>query len=253
MPSMICTPAPRWLIACGGFFFRYRNYAFPAVLLGMLLLLRPQLLYGTEVWDRWLDWLGALIAFGGQALRAATIGFAYIKRGGLNKQVYADRLVTGGLFGVCRNPLYLGNALILLGLLVVFNHPVAYLCGIGFFGFAYHAIVRTEESYLLAKFGAEYRNYCGRVNRWLPDLARLRPALAGMRFSWRRVVLKDYGSTAGWLCIALLLEDYEEILWEQLSLLSGALAPSYGAIAAIALAAAAIRGLKKSGRLREAA
>src|SRR5678815_5444661 len=59
---------------------------------------------------------GLLIALSGQVLRAVTIGLEYIIRGGRNRQVYAEKLVTGGMFAHCRNPLYVGNFLVLVGL-----------------------------------------------------------------------------------------------------------------------------------------
>jgi protein-S-isoprenylcysteine O-methyltransferase Ste14 len=63
-----------------------------------------------------LDALGVVVLAGGLALRSLVVGLAYIKRGGKGKKVYADALVTDGIFAHSRNPLYLGNILILCGL-----------------------------------------------------------------------------------------------------------------------------------------
>jgi hypothetical protein len=67
---------------------------------------------------------------------------AYIKRGGKAGKVYAPRLVTQGLFGHSRNPLYVGNLLVLLGVFLVHNNSVVYHIGVPFFLFAYTSIVR---------------------------------------------------------------------------------------------------------------
>src|SRR5690606_19893678 len=95
-----------------------------------------------------LDLFGFFIATLGEGIRVAVIGLAYIKRGGVNKRVYADNLVVEGIFAHCRNPLYLGNLLILLGLFIIHNNPWVYLLGFGFFLSAYSAIVVAEEDYL---------------------------------------------------------------------------------------------------------
>ena len=68
--------------------------------------------------------MAVLIAMSGLAVRGVVIGLAYIKRGGLNKKVYAANLVTEGMFSVCRNPLYVGNMLIYTGEFLMFGNPL---------------------------------------------------------------------------------------------------------------------------------
>lgn len=233
------------LLRCGDFFFRWRNGVFPAVLAALFLTF-PPLEPRTDVW---VDLAGLAVAFLGQAFRVWVIGLAYIKRGGLNKQVYADKLVTSGMFQVCRNPLYVGNALILAGLLIVHNNPAVYVLGGLFFGFAYVSIVASEEAFLRAKFGAEYEAYCARVNRWLPDFRRLGAAREGMAFNWRRPLLKDYGSAVGWLAAMIVLLARERALWADGAAWA---APYLAALLALVAAAALVRWLKKSKRLTEA-
>jgi len=65
--------------------------------------------------------LGLITTVLGQAVRGATIGLAYIVRGGKEGKPYADGLVTEGIFRHCRNPLYVGNILMLLGVGILAN------------------------------------------------------------------------------------------------------------------------------------
>lgn len=241
-------PRP-FLLRSGDFFFRWRNVVFPLVLAALFLLFQPRPFLGDPALDAWLDLAGLAVALAGQGFRVWVIGLAYIKRGGLNKQVYADRLVTDGMFRVCRNPLYVGNALILAGLLIVVNNPLVYLAAGLFFGWAYIAIVASEEGFLAAKFGAEYEAYCARVNRWLPDFGRVGEAHEGMTFNWRRPLLKDYGSAVAWMAAMIALVAWERALW------GGGLhpAPYVAAVLALAGGAALVRWLKKSRRLTETA
>jgi len=195
------------LIRAGNFLFRYRNYAFPAFLVVLVALFPPQSTAGARASVS----LALILALLGEGLRAVVVGLAYIKRGGVDKKVYAERLVVEGLFAHCRNPLYVGNALLLAALLVLANNAWIFVIGGAFFVFAYAAIVAAEEQYLRNKFGAEYVDYCRRVNRWIPDFRGLRATLKSMRFNWRRVILKEYSSVYSWIVVALLLETVKTL------------------------------------------
>lgn len=241
------------LVAYGNWLFKYRNAVFPLVLVVLFVVFRPVLSGGTPGSDSLIDQLGLLIAALGQLWRGAVIGFAYIKRGGLNKRVHADELVTQGFFAHARNPLYLGNLLILAGLFVIHNNGWVYLIGGVFFITAYIAIVAAEERFLLQKFGEEYEEYCARVNRWLPDPRGLTETMQSMAFNWRRVLLKDYASCYVWVMTALALMYYEVLASAGLRY-SGQRATLVLEVAAIATAVfLLIRYLKISRRLREAA
>jgi len=193
-----------WNIAIGNFFFRYRNALFPAIFATGALILRPQIMFDSPVVDRILVAAGMVLALCGQAVRLITIGFEYIHRGGKDGQVYAGRLVRGGVYGITRNPMYVGNALIAIGMTMHFGSPLAYIILIPFFLFVYQAIVAAEEAYLRSKFGAEYDAYEKSVNRYVPALARVRQAFAGVRFDWRKSIKKDLGTVAG-LTIGLIM------------------------------------------------
>jgi protein-S-isoprenylcysteine O-methyltransferase Ste14 len=199
----------RLLERCGPFFYRHRTYLLPATLLFVVAVSRPVAPRGSGRLDTILDLAGLAIALTGQALRAAVIGYAYIRRGGKDGKAYADDLVTGGLFAHARNPLYLGNLLILYGLLVMYNSLAGYLIVAPFLAFFYAAIVASEEVYLRGRFGSAFDDYCRRAPRWIPDFHGLRASIAGMRFNWPRLVRKEYGSAFAWIAAALLLRVLE--------------------------------------------
>jgi protein-S-isoprenylcysteine O-methyltransferase Ste14 len=137
---------------------------------------------------------GWVLALAGQALRIVTIGYQYIIRGGKSRRVYAEGLVQGGVFAACRNPLYVGNLLIALGLALVVNSPAFYLVFIPFMVAAYASIVAAEEHFLGNKFGMQYAAYCQRVPRWRLCWSALAAELGRQRFDWRRVVVKEYNT-----------------------------------------------------------
>jgi protein-S-isoprenylcysteine O-methyltransferase Ste14 len=242
---------PSLLVRYGNFLFRTRDAAFPVVLLALFALTRPHWPRGSERADNLLDLLGVLVALAGQALRVATVGYAYIIRGGKDRKVYAEELVTRGLFRHGRNPLYVGNLLILAGLLLVWNSPVAYVVGGAFFLVGYMAIVAAEEAFLRNKFGAQYDAYCASVPRWGLRLRGLRASVADMTFNWRRVVVKEYGSAAYWVAGILLLQLADSLAYQPWSARPAYHAALVGAVPVVALLWAVARWLKKSRRLTE--
>lgn len=75
-------------------------------------------------------------------------------------------LVQNGLFGVSRNPIFLGMLIMLIGMLLIL--PTAATLVITVLGFVLiHVQVRLEEAFLLEKHGEEYRRYQTRVRRWM--------------------------------------------------------------------------------------
>ncbi len=233
------------MVRIGNFFFRHRNGLFPLAYL-LVLLPSPGVFPDNNV----ALLVGVLISLSGQGLRALTIGLAYIKRGGLNRRVYADDLVQDGIFAHCRNPLYDGNILMILGGGVALNSLLFLVIGGAFFLFAYYAIVRAEESFLGKKFGDQYADYCRRVPRFAIRLNGLAKTIGSMEFRWRRLIVKEYGTTFAWITLLLASLYFRRHLFEYHDF---SLRPFDMALAAIFLAAALLysvaRFLKKTRRL----
>jgi len=181
------------MVALGNFFFRFRTTISPFLLL-LLLLPGPAVLDDPFV----AALVGLLIAALGQVVRATTIGLEYIVRGGRNHRVYADGLVTEGLFRHTRNPMYVGKFLMILGAGFAANRWPALLAITVAYSFMYQAVTLAEEAYLRQKFGPAFDDYCRRVPRWLPRLAGLRETLSRSQFRWTRVLIKGYSEPLGW-------------------------------------------------------
>jgi protein-S-isoprenylcysteine O-methyltransferase Ste14 len=234
----------------GAFFFAWRNVLFSGTVILVMVLLRPVPFLGSPVADRWADLAGVLVTLSGQAIRAVVMGFAPIQRGGERGRVHANRLVREGLFAHCRNPLYVGNLLILTGLLIVHGNPwvIALLLPAGFFG--YSAIVAAEEAFLRQRFGKRYREYCRTVPRWLPRLKGLRASMAAMTPNWWRILNKEYNNTATWSAGMLAIWAYEVYAWGTLPARASLPFRLSLAAAAVILCWVAIRYLKKTENAR---
>lgn len=203
------------MIAIGNFFFRYRNFLF-IFLYALLFIPSPALFKAEHFGDKYWIWpvvVGLFVTVSGQLIRGATIGLAYIIRGGKDGKVYADDLVTQGIFNHCRNPLYVGNILMLLGVGILSNSLLYVAVVMPLFMIIYHAIVLAEENFLRGKFGGSYVAYCKKVNRWLPSFANLPATFSSMEFKWKRWILKEYNTQYVWLTgiTLLLLFKYPQI------------------------------------------
>jgi protein-S-isoprenylcysteine O-methyltransferase Ste14 len=194
------------MIAVGNFLFRHRNALFPLTCV-LLFLPAPHLFEDPLAAAA----LGAVCAALGQVLRALTISLDYIVRGGRLGKVYADDLVSSGLYHHCRNPMYVGNVLIATGLAIAANSWAALAVTVPLVVFAYSAIIAAEEAYLAARFGEAFDAYCKEVPRWLPRLGGLTTTLTGATIHWRRLVVKEYGTPAGWIAVLCAIALYN--LW----------------------------------------
>jgi protein-S-isoprenylcysteine O-methyltransferase Ste14 len=79
----------------------------------------------------------------------------------------ASSMVTGGIFRFTRNPMYLGMALILAGAALGLGNALALLGPVVFAAWITRFQIRPEERALELLFGAEFRDYCARVRRWI--------------------------------------------------------------------------------------
>jgi protein-S-isoprenylcysteine O-methyltransferase Ste14 len=114
-------------------------------------------------------WFLPLLAWG--YLQYRLVGNYRIRRGGggPGMDTPPERLVTGGPFAFCRNPMYLGHIIFLAGLaLALQSWLAAALAAATAVWFQFR--VRRDERRLEERFGEPYREYQARVKRWVPGL-----------------------------------------------------------------------------------
>ncbi|MBN1444515.1 MAG: isoprenylcysteine carboxylmethyltransferase family protein [Candidatus Omnitrophica bacterium] len=108
-------------------------------------------------------------------------------------------LTDTGLYGMCRNPLYLGSFLISAGLVIVSKNIFIFLYFLVFFPLAYIPAILTEEAFLTDKFGEEYLSYRKRVPVFIPAMKRVKIR----DFSWKQVL--NNKEHLNWIVILALL------------------------------------------------
>jgi protein-S-isoprenylcysteine O-methyltransferase Ste14 len=78
-----------------------------------------------------------------------------------------DALVTTGVFNRSRNPVYLGDTLVLAGLVLFWRAWPSLLLVPLFMWLVTDRFIRPEEARLRARFGAQFEHWARRVRRWL--------------------------------------------------------------------------------------
>lgn len=75
-------------------------------------------------------------------------------------------LITKGLFGISRNPIFLGVLIVFAGMFLIIPNAVTLVILISGF-IVIQVQVRLEEEFLIKQLGDEYINYMDNVKRWL--------------------------------------------------------------------------------------
>lgn len=90
-------------------------------------------------------------------------------------------LVTTGIHGWTRNPIYLGMFLVYGGIGIAARSPWTLVLTLPLALTIHYGVVAREEAYLERRFGDAYRHYRVRVPRWVPGRRtdRARPARRG--------------------------------------------------------------------------
>lgn len=76
-------------------------------------------------------------------------------------------LVTDGIFRFSRNPIYLGDVLVLAGVILWWDVPVALPLVFGFMAIIQHRFIAGEEAALKAAFPEEFTAWSSAVRRWV--------------------------------------------------------------------------------------
>ena len=200
-----------WVIHVGQWLFRVRDYLFPLALVITAAVTEPVFPLGSERVDRWLDGLGLLVALLGQGCRLLAVsGVHNLRRGGRNKHFAAAELIQDGFFAHTRNPLYLGNLLIAVGLVLIADSPAWFFVVLPLTVGMYCAMVLAEEAFLTDRFGQTYLDYCQHVRRFLPVWTGLRSSLSGNGVDWQRALWKEARVFCAWVSFVFGL-----FMWEQ--------------------------------------
>jgi len=139
-----------------------------------------------------INTLAVLTSFTGFIIRAITIGIVPAGTSGRNTSEgqVASTVNSSGIYSVVRHPLYLGNYLMWLGLLI-FTWNIWWIIIVSMFYWLYYErIMFAEERFLERKFGEKYMTWASVTPAFIPSFKNYRKS--ELPFSIKSILRREY-------------------------------------------------------------
>ncbi len=190
----------------GNFLFRWRSYI-PLVMIIPFILAMKEFQYPDDnhIFDMVWELCCFFISLLGLAVRIKVVAHTPKGTSGRNtKEQVADYLNTTGMYSIWRHPLYMGNFLIWLGIVMSIRVPWFILISILFFWAYYLRIIFAEEEFLRKKYGDSFLNWANKTPIFIPKLRNwTKPALP---FSIKTAIKGEYSSLFAIIASFMLIE-----------------------------------------------
>jgi protein-S-isoprenylcysteine O-methyltransferase Ste14 len=193
----------------GAKLFRWRSYVLlafvPAIIWAVFQGEQVEAVIG-DAWGEAFEVLAIGLVVLGEVCRILTVGFVPRGTSGRNTAAgqVATRLNTNGVYSMVRNPLYLANCTMYLGIVLFTQSLVLAIIFVLVLLPYYERIIAAEEAFLADKFGDDYRNWAAVTPAFIPKLTGWQTP--DMTFSWRSVIRREHASIYGAI-FALVLID----------------------------------------------
>lgn len=152
-----------------------------------------------------------LVSLLGFVIRIYTVGYSADNTSGRNtERQVADVLNTKGIYSVMRNPLYVGNFFMWLGIAMLTGHFWFTLTFILFYFLYYERIIFTEEQFLRNKFGDTYLNWAAKTPIIMPNFSSF--VKPDNKFSWKKVLRQEKNGLAALFLIFCLFDISGELV-----------------------------------------
>jgi protein-S-isoprenylcysteine O-methyltransferase Ste14 len=182
----------------------------------------------------------------GFLIRCYTVGTTPTGTSGRNtKEQVAEQLNTTGIYSMVRHPLYLGNYLMWLGILIYTKNIYFTLTVSLMYWLYYERIMMAEEDFLSSKFGAAFKEWSSVIPAFLPRLGGFVPP--SEPFSLKQVLRREY---SGVLATVIGFVYVQQLIGLSTHGSDYIISSTYKAtLLATAIAALVLRSLKKYTRL----
>lgn len=88
----------------------------------------------------------------------------------IDREVKNNKLVTTGIYAYVRHPIYAAFFYIAIGLILITQNIILFILPVIYWVFLTVAMIKTEEKWLIDKFGNDYIDYSKKVNRFIPKV-----------------------------------------------------------------------------------
>lgn len=202
----------------GNWLFRWRSFL-PLVVVPLFIISLRYYTYpeGSHLLDRLWGLSCFAISLFGLGIRAYTVGYVPAGTSGRTTSgPKARELNTTGIYSIVRHPLYLGNFVIWVGIVLAARSiPLAVFCFPAFFLY-YKRIIIAEEGFLSEKFGSAFAQWAEKTPAIIPRFKLwCKPARP---FSWQAVLSREYSGflsiIASFTAIEVLGNRFYEGKWQ---------------------------------------
>lgn len=111
--------------------------------------------------------LGAILVLAGIGLMVWAVAVMAAARTSVIPHTQPAALVTGGPFRLSRNPIYLGDAMVLAGASLWWGAWAGVILVAVFVWIITRRFIQPEEARLRAAFGSAFDDWAGSVRRWI--------------------------------------------------------------------------------------
>lgn len=125
------------------------------------------LTYGLDFGGAWAEFAGGILTGGGVLLMLLAIYEMRRMRTTVIPHMEASTLVQSGIFKRTRNPIYLGDAMVLSGLILYWDAVLSLPLIPVFVWVIEKRFIEPEENRLRRKFRADFARYEKEVRRWI--------------------------------------------------------------------------------------
>lgn len=123
--------------------------------------------FGGANWGGLVDFAGGVMIGGGLIFMVLAFVEMRKHRTTVIPHLEASKMVTSGIFSRTRNPIYLGDALVLTGLILRWDAVLALPLVPIFVWIIEKRFIIGEEDRLRRKFRAQFAAYCEKTRRWI--------------------------------------------------------------------------------------
>ena len=159
------------------------------------------------------EWFCILISVLGLVIRCLTVGYVIKGSSGINTKSQKARILnTTGMYSIIRHPLYFGNFIIFLG--IILFPQVLWFTLIAFLAFwlYYERIMFAEEEFLKKEFGDIYLEWVKKTPAFIPKFKNWQqPTLP---FSFKKVINREYSGFFAIIASFTFLDIAGDILTE---------------------------------------
>jgi protein-S-isoprenylcysteine O-methyltransferase Ste14 len=180
--------------SAGNWLFRWRSFL-PLLTIGIFLIAMRHFSYlrGEHSLDLLWEGISFAVSAFGEAIRVFTVG--YTPKGtssGTTRKPKASTLNTTGMYSVVRNPLYLGNLFIWIGVSMCTRSLFFVIAIILLFLLYYGLIILAEEKVLREKFGDTFDKWAQKTPPLFPRFRNWQKT--PLPFSLKAVLKREYST-----------------------------------------------------------